>query len=361
MKRLFIAIPFFAAAVGCTSSATDTRPPISELKPGLNMIDIGDPSWGVDAAYVKDGHVVYLEQRLGAMKPQVYRDNAPEEPANEIDMRFVDETGKTFFVQRGGDQFVDPSWATDVTTSLANPAPDAQRVRDFVMAREAAGLFAHAAPPELKPYSFNASAYAERPAPSEDPEMIKKVDSIEASRPDEAYGNYGFGGSWWFEGDLYSKSTSCVFWYCPAKHSGVALWAYQTTWQLAVLACNHGSCPGQNGMGYNCYSTSGVWRDNVTISAETNGSTSIGGGCLTGYSWDSGGYNHLCNDDSAYELWQIKNGNSGNGGSYDTNGDGYSFIYNGPGTGGDGSWVNYACTCAYNNGCNNDWSRPICP
>ena len=63
MKRLLIAIPFFAAAVGCTSSATDTRPPISELKPGLNMIDVSDPSWGVDAAYVKEGHVVYLEER----------------------------------------------------------------------------------------------------------------------------------------------------------------------------------------------------------------------------------------------------------------------------------------------------------
>ncbi len=78
MKQLILAVPFLAA-IGCTSSATDTRPPISELKPGLNMIDIEDPSWGVDAAYVKDGHVVYLEERLGAMKPQVYRDAAPDE------------------------------------------------------------------------------------------------------------------------------------------------------------------------------------------------------------------------------------------------------------------------------------------
>src|SRR5689334_6709633 len=116
MKQLILAVPFLAA-IGCTSSATDTRPSISELKPGLNMIDIEDPSWGVDAAYVKDGHVVYLEERLGAMKPQVYRDSAPDEPANEIDMRFVDETGKTFFVQRGGDQFVDPTWNDDINMS----------------------------------------------------------------------------------------------------------------------------------------------------------------------------------------------------------------------------------------------------
>ena len=360
MKQLIVAIPCFFA-IGCTSSATNSRPTIDELKPGLNMIDTEDPTWGIEAAYVKDGHVVYLEQRLGALKPQAYRDEAPNEPANEIDMRFVDETGKTFFVQRGGDTFVDPTWSADINMSLKNPAPDNDRVRDFEMARQAASLFAHAAPPALKPYAFHAEQYAARPAPSDDPEMIKKVDSIEASRPaDSAYGNYGFGGSWWFEGDLYSKSTSCVFWYCPAKHSGVAIWAYQTTWQLAVLACNHGSCPGQSSMSYNCYSTSGVWRSDATLSVETNGGSSIGGGCLTSYSWNSGGYNHLCNDDSAYELWQIKNGSPG-GYSLDTNGNGYDFVYNGPGTGGDGGWVNYACTCAYNNGCNNDWSRPICP
>jgi hypothetical protein len=360
MKRFILAVPFLAA-VGCTSSATDSRPTIDELKPGLNMIDTSDPTWGVEAAYVADGHVVYLDQRMGALKPQAYRDEAPNEPANEIDMRFVDETGKTFFVQRGGDTFVDPTWSADINTSLKNPAPDNDRIRDFEMARQAASLFAHAAPPSLKPYAFHAEQYAARPAPSDDPEMIKKVDSIEASRPaDSAYGNYGFGGSWWFEGDLYSKDTSCAFWYCPAKHSGVAIWAYQTTWQLAVLACNHGSCPGQSSMSYNCYSTSGVWRSDVTLSAETNGDSSIGGGCLTSYSWNSGGYNHLCNDDSAYELWQIKNGGAG-GWTLDTNGNGYDFVYNGPGTGGDGGWVNYACTCAYNNGCNNDWSRPICP
>ena len=50
MKRFILAVPFLAA-VGCTSSATDSRPTIDELKPGLNMIDTSDPTWGVEAAY----------------------------------------------------------------------------------------------------------------------------------------------------------------------------------------------------------------------------------------------------------------------------------------------------------------------
>jgi hypothetical protein len=115
-------------------------------------------------------------------------------------------------------------------------------------------------------------------------------------------------------------------------------------------------------MTYRCSSNSGVWRDNPWLTGEASGSTgTVSGGCRTNYSWDSGGWDHLCNDDSAYELWQIKNGSGGDGNQWSTNGNGYSFIYNGAGTGGDGSWVNYACQCNANNGCNNDWSRPICP
>lgn len=361
MKRNVLLVSFLVVA-GCTSATPDQRPPASALQPGLNMLDTGDPSWGIDAAYVKDSHVVYLEERVGALKPKAYRDEAPGEPANEIDMRFVDENGKTFFVQRGGDQYVDPSWNEDIKSSLAAPAPDAERANDFVLAREAAGAFADAAPTELAPFAYHAKEFAARPAPSQDPAMQAKVANIEATRPTyHADATASYVGSWWLEGDLYDKGTGCVFWSCFGRHSGVAIWAYQTTWQLAMIACNHGSCPGDSSMSYDCYSTSGAWVGNPSLSVEQSGSTStVGGGCLTSYSWNSGGYNHLCNDDSAYELWQVKNGNPG-GGSLDTNGNGYDFVYNGPGTGGDGSWVNYACTCAYNNSCNNDWSRPICP
>ena len=80
---------------------------------------------------------------------------------------------------------------------------------------------------------------------------------------------------------------------------------------------------GQQQHSYDCYSTSGVWRTIAQISGEQNGSSSIGGGCLSSYSWNSGGYNHLCNDDSAYELWQVKNGSTGHGWLVDTNGNGY--------------------------------------
>ena len=51
MKILTIAIPFICA-IGCTANV-EIRTPIEDLKPGLNMLDTSDASWGVTAAYVE--------------------------------------------------------------------------------------------------------------------------------------------------------------------------------------------------------------------------------------------------------------------------------------------------------------------
>lgn len=360
MNRLVIASLAVLGSAGCTPDFESGRPPIEALEPGLNLIDTTDPTWGMTAAYVKADRVVYLEQRVGALKPQSYRDEFADEPANEIDMRFVDKNGRVFFVQRGGDEYVDPTWAKDIDAALANPASDVDRIADFALAKEAATEIAKLTGAEFAPFTHHAQVYAARPVPTEDPHLIASAAKANTVRPDVAYAGWNGGSvSYWLQGDLYDKDKGCAFWVCVAKHSGVAMWAYNgSSWQLAVHACNHGSCPGS--MSYRCSSNSGVWRSNVTLSGEHNTGSSIGGGCRTPYDWNSGGYDHLCNDDSAYELWQIKNGSVGSSAYRDTRGNGYTFEYNGAGTGGDGSWVNYACDCSQNNDCNNDWSRPHC-
>jgi hypothetical protein len=163
------------------------------------------------------------------------------------------------------------------------------------------------------------------------------------------------------DGDLYDKKV-CYAWICVARHSGVAMFAYNGSWALVVNGCNHGSCPGWSNTTYRCSSNSGDWKQWISLTGENSTDSGVwGGGCRTNYSWNSGGWDHLCNDDTAYELWQIKHGFAGDGNAYNEWGNGYSFMWNGQGTGGDGSWVNYACNCSANNGCNNDWSRPLCP
>jgi hypothetical protein len=101
-------------------------------------------------------------------------------------------------------------------------------------------------------------------------------------------------------------------------------------------------------MGYRCGSygwTNGGW---ITGENLTN-STAVNGGCATPYNWMSGGYDHLCNSDSSYEMWQAKSG------SYQTSqGDHYSFVW-------DNGGHNYACNCNNNNDCDGDWKYPGCP
>src|SRR5438067_629360 len=103
---------FFIA--GCSDDAKSERPPISQLKDGVNLLEVKDASWGVNAAFVKNNRVVYVQTRIGALKPDVYRQMDPNEPAYETDMRFVDGKGNTFYAQRGGDSFADASWEKDV-------------------------------------------------------------------------------------------------------------------------------------------------------------------------------------------------------------------------------------------------------
>ena len=43
--------------VGCSNAPS--RPPITDLKEGVNLLDVRDPSFGMSAAYVKDQRVVF--------------------------------------------------------------------------------------------------------------------------------------------------------------------------------------------------------------------------------------------------------------------------------------------------------------
>jgi len=354
------------AFFGCSNSGT-SLPPTSELHQGLNLIDTTDPAFGLDAAYVQGKQVVYIQTRIGAPKPDVYRQAWPNDPPNEVDMRFVDANGHTFYVQRGGDTYVDPSWEDDIAESLGAKIDFGRRDADFKLAKVAAKELAAAVPQSFAQSSYYVRSFAAEPAPSEDPRMVARAAQISQNKlPEQGYSNFNYGNYSWLETDLYSGDTGCVLWICVAKHSATKMWDCEwnpttgsCSWVVAQNACNHGRCAGDSGMGYNCYSNGG-WFYNATINGETNkNTTAVSGGCLTKYDWDSGDgdQDHLCNDDAAYELWQAKNGSRG-GGSYGTGGDGYHFQWYGSST---KSHSYFACDCKSFNGCDNDYGRPYCP
>ena len=356
--------------VGCSGSPTSSyHPPASQLKDGINMLEVKDPHWGTNAAYLENGRVIYVETRVGPMKPEVYRQTWPDDPANEMDMRFVDHNGNTFYVMRGGDTLIDPTWQKEMSSSYQQnlQVPASERALDWQVAQHAAGAMAVALPKGFEDHVFHLTAFAKAPPPPDDPFMKAKEARIQATplpggRP---YGADYVGNKIRLETEKFSAGTVCFAWTCAASHSATNMWYYNGAWNLGIVANNHGRSPSQ--LNYDCYSNGGWFNgvvENGSTAGNNTGSGDGQGGCQTAYSWDSGGYDHLCNDDAAYELWQAKAGGQWTYQGFE-NGDAIGFQWYG------GSWCDgvacgqspsyFACDCQTFGGCAGDWNTPACP
>lgn len=327
------------------ASTSASRPAPESLADGLTVFT-SKPDWGVNAAFKENGRVVYFESRVGPLKPAIYREQFPNEPAHEMDERFVDSHGGTFIIQMGGDTFIDPTWPADIAASVTHPA---DRDLDFQLARTATKALATQLGPTYADHVFHATNLTRR-IPSEMPELQAKVSTIRATLPKEAAYNASCYYNWW-EGDLYSKTI-----YFIAKHSSNIGWNYSnctSSWDEEVVSCNHGTCATDSSMSYQCYSNpSEGWvpnnQDVQSLTYEFTTSTgSTTGACGTGYNWDTPP-GHDCNDDSAYFLNQVKSASQNT-----PNGAAWSFSW----TDSNGNW--FACNPSSGNP--NDWSQPACP
>jgi len=348
------------AMVGCSQKAGTTRPEVKDLKEGVNLVDTSEPSVGVAIAYRVADKAIYFETAVGPEKPEVYRKMAPTEPQFEMDLRILDKNGNVFFIQRGGDKFVDPSWDIDLIKSLKVQVDLKQREEDFRMARDAAVAMKGMLPANLADHAFQIQTIADRALPTEDPRMVARTKEIQADLKEKGYGQSAWYSNVYLESDLYSGQV-CWAWICPAWHSATNMWVNQGgSWTVSIRACNHGRCPGDSGMGYKCYSSGGSFSS-ASLWAESNSgsNTSVSGGCTTPYSWNDGGGQHLCNSDASYELYQAKFG-------------GFSGVQNNigavPGNNGNGDWNNFRYTDGNGNNFScgpgshsGSWKIPICP
>lgn len=353
---LLVAGCYVSSLAGCASSSptsASTRPSASQLKEGLNILSATDPAIGLSAAYLENGRVVYLETRVGALKPEVYRNDAPDEPANEMDMRFVDQNNITFYAMRGGDNFVDPTWSADVRHAMGQVPTQGDRTLDFQLASKLASAMAVAAPSGFQDHVFHLKAFAARPNPASDPGMLASrpanLPAVDVQRP--------YASTWAGTASISTTKWSrpCVelTWFYAASHSATDMYA---NGGLVITACNHGTCPGGSHMSNDCTDSGG--SQSISVDGETNANTTGAndgtGGCQTAYSWDSGSGSHLCNDDAAYELYQAKWGTTDQGSFAITN---QSSHCRGSLCGSSPS--NFACNCA-GSACSGDWNTPNC-
>ncbi len=337
MRSTWLALGITLGIASCTTDSQPELPKASDLQQGVTILD-ADAARGVVAAYREGDDVVYVETRIGALKPAVYRED-PSEPANEVDMMIVDKHGIPFYVQRGGDEYVDPSWNQKIAIAKSTVLPaDEDRNKDFHLAQKLGLAFPAAADASLAMSTYHIHMVGLQQTPDEDPGLVAAAAKIRATPlptgADQAYWN---GAGWWYPlGRLYSK---CLF-LCAGHHSAVSNWQYPnggSGYQIVENYCNHGTCAGS--MSWECDHYSD-WRYNPSTTGETySGTNASTGGCVTKYDWWGGGNTHLCNDDSAYELMQIKEGTTST--SY---GDNYWF-----------NWGNYSCYVG-----RGKWASPGC-
>jgi hypothetical protein len=305
--------------MGCSSAGPTDRPPASSLHEGLNVFE-SRSDWGMNAAYVKSGSVVYVQSRIGPLTPEYLRQSDPETPLHEVDVRFVDVKGNTFAAQRGGDEFIDKSWYPDMANRVA--VSPADRDAWSVLAQEASQVIKATLEPAMAEHSSAISILGGY-VPSRDAHMQAEAAKLRAQGVG-AYTTYTH----------YAKVYYKCLAGCLGAHSAVEAIEWNgSSWDWWVNTCNHGTCAQASGMTFESQSSAGG-RSNTEasyFSGENSGSIStVSGACSTGYAWFTNGSNHNCNDDSWYEIWQVKNNQTGSRGTQSgTDKDGYNYACGG--------------------------------
>ena len=300
--------------------------PTSTQHEGLTILH-SDPAVGVSVSFSENGRVVFLETRVGPPKQAIYQQAFPNEPLFEMDARVVDQEGRAFELTRGGDAFIDPTWAPDAMANnhIQSAAEGVARANDFAIARDAARALAAQAGPELADHVFHLTNLT-RIVPQEDPTLQAEAAVLRAQRGGVvvAFNSNGCSSNTQ-EGKIYTAALTgaegLVSEINGAQHSTVGGWNYNhctDTWDQQVNSCNHGPCAQSSSTTLGCNSQSGAeaapalldyWVD------EPSGTTgTVSGACTSKYGivvaditwYGAGNPDHVCNDDSAYELEEIK-------------------------------------------------------
>ncbi|MBK7400831.1 MAG: hypothetical protein IPJ34_32405 [Myxococcales bacterium] len=124
-----------ACSVGCGGSSDTSRPAVTELREGLNILKT---EGAIVGAYRKGDRAIYFETRAGEKTLDVYRNLDPSLPEHEMDLRVMDDSGRTFYVQQGGDTLPE-GWEKDIAAEASRPRVDpVRRADDFGLMKEAA-------------------------------------------------------------------------------------------------------------------------------------------------------------------------------------------------------------------------------
>lgn len=300
-------------SVAACAAPADAPEKTVSVKEGLTVIAADEAARRLVMDFRKDGRTIRFELLLGEemeQKPEVI---GAETPTFQVDARVTDANGAVFFMQRGGDTFLDASWKMDPVENidLAGRVKDIKLPYDAVEALRALELPRSLL--ELKKSAIQIGLASEtigdkdgEPAATEPaPTVPTEEGPALGTKATTVY--YSTVGKW----DYRVRYMGVV----GGFHSAVQLrgWTSGGTNVANWSACNHGACAHT----MTVYCTMGGWRyDDGThrrafYSDTTTGGIYSNGAC--GTLWGLATGMHLCNADSVVERDSIYHNNNQTG------------------------------------------------
>jgi len=321
-KVLCVGGLLIATALGAGCLAREqTQDKGATLPQGLTVLERTATSLSV--AFREKNATIFMQAKRGRPTAERYQKD-PKSPKYEVDARFMDANGFVFYIQQGGDGWLDPKWGEDLQRQIAveKPLVGSNEVL-FRLATDAsktlradlAGQVGEGAVAELAPVvdSIVVSAstmhvrYREQFAIQEKAQLAKGLPAmprLEHAAEEITYGTPGPDESHWqlqtaatYSIALHSDSLDGIPGYAGGYHSATARSAWSggaIFWTHAT--CNHGRC-----------ATEMTKRSESAPKAFAAGEL-YALHCSGEYKWDSDGGDrgHNCHDDSRIQMHNFR-------------------------------------------------------
>lgn len=269
MKHLTLALTaLFLWSCAPAAEKTDE----GALADGLTVFAASET--GISLAYKKGDLVLKMDALRGGRTPDMYQQD-PDAPKWEVDAKMMSGEGRIFYTARGGDNWVDPTWATELELQpelfgdrLPNEAfyllaAEAAKVLEVQVAAQVGPELAAKVAPLLRPLrDFGASApmvYFQQILrlhehlvdlglmnPDDDPVITGPNGEVlfgSGGTTCDAWVTYS---SNYYYIAVHDKSTAVI-----ARHSATRLFQWLGYWAWVHDNCNHGTCAYD--MGQKCF------------------------------------------------------------------------------------------------------------
>ncbi len=246
---ILIALGTLAMPLGANAASDQSRSQPSTVLVQGQILREGFPALyevpnGINGSFGLGGKTIYFETRRGPRTPKYLRGGDPTTPDYEIDVRFMDQDGRPFLTQIGGDALLDSTWVEPVP----KPKVDEEINTDFELADKAIGA--------LKKLKFKQKFVHERRALlnlaqiMESAQVIEKIEGA-PSQPLSSQ-TLAVANTYRHKVEIHHKSCCLGL----GRHSGTIGKYISNTGVVttAVITCNHGTCADQMALKCSWYS-----------------------------------------------------------------------------------------------------------